>query len=91
MTELKIGDRVMVVDQCITGKIVSINHAYASILDDDREDDGTLEFRISELRKTITVMIKADFDPTLGADIVEAVEDFEQLLCWGGHFGEVAQ
>ncbi len=91
MTELKIGDRVMVVDQCITGKIVSINHATASILDDDREDDGTLEFRISELRKTITVMIKADFDPTLGADIVEAVEDFEQLLCWGGHFGEVAQ
>tara|TARA_R100000781_G_C4051650_1_gene117815 strand:+ start:276 stop:551 length:276 start_codon:yes stop_codon:yes gene_type:complete len=91
MTELKIGDRVMVVDQCITGKIVSINHAYASILDDDREDDGTLEFRISELRKTITVMLKADFDPTLGADIVEAVEDFEQLLCWGGHFGEVAQ
>ena len=29
---------------------------------------------------TITVIIKDDFDPTLGADIVEAVEDFEQLL-----------
>jgi len=25
-------------------------------------------------------MIKDDFDPTLGADITEAVEDFEQLL-----------
>jgi hypothetical protein len=41
--------------------------------------------------KTITVMIKADFDPTLGADIVEAVEDFEQLLREGGYFEEVAQ
>jgi len=30
--------------------------------------------------RTITVMIKDDFDPTLGADVVEAVEDFEQLL-----------
>ena len=30
--------------------------------------------------RTITVMIKDDFDPTLGADITEAVEDFEQLL-----------
>ena len=30
--------------------------------------------------RTITVMIKDDFDPLLGADIVEAVEDFEQLL-----------
>jgi hypothetical protein len=32
------------------------------------------------MSKTITVIIKDDFDPTLGADIVEAVEDFEQLL-----------
>jgi hypothetical protein len=30
--------------------------------------------------RTITVMIKDDFDPTLGADVIEAVEDFEQLL-----------
>ncbi len=27
-----------------------------------------------------TVMIKDDFDPSLEADVVEAVEDFEQLL-----------
>tara|TARA_R100000278_G_scaffold119366_1_gene100733 strand:- start:415 stop:537 length:123 start_codon:yes stop_codon:yes gene_type:complete len=32
------------------------------------------------MSRTITVIIKDDFDPTLGADIVEAVEDFEQLL-----------
>lgn len=32
------------------------------------------------MSRTITVMIKDDFDPTLGADIVEAVEDFEHLL-----------
>tara|TARA_B100000287_G_scaffold293749_1_gene277059 strand:+ start:3558 stop:3707 length:150 start_codon:yes stop_codon:yes gene_type:complete len=30
--------------------------------------------------RTITVMIKDDFDPTLGADVIEAVENFEQLL-----------
>ena len=30
--------------------------------------------------RTITVTIKDDFDPSLGADTVEAVEDFEQLL-----------
>ena len=35
---------------------------------------------IRDRSKTITVIIKDDFDPTLGADIVEAVEDFEQLL-----------
>ena len=58
MSELKIGDRVKVVDQDIWGGIVSINHAYASILDDDRhewcdssEDDGTLEYRLSELER----------------------------------------
>ena len=28
----------------------------------------------------ITVMIKDDFDPTLGADVIEAVQDFEQVL-----------
>ena len=39
---------------------------------------------------TITVMIKDDFDPTLGADVIEAVEDFEQLLLEGGYFEEVA-
>lgn len=56
MSELEIGDRVKVIDQDITGEIVSINHAYASILDDDRhewmdseEDNGTLEFRVSEI------------------------------------------
>ena len=32
------------------------------------------------MSRTISVIIKDDFDPTLGADIVEAVEDFEQLL-----------
>ena len=32
------------------------------------------------MSRTIEVIIKDDFDPTLGADIVEAVEDFEQLL-----------
>ncbi len=32
------------------------------------------------MSRTITVMIKDDFDPTLGADVIEAVEDFEQLL-----------
>ena len=30
--------------------------------------------------RKITVTIKDDFDPTLGADVTEAVEDFEQLL-----------
>jgi hypothetical protein len=35
-------------------------------------------------------MIKDDFDPTLGADVIEAVEDFEQLLLEGGYFEEVA-
>ena len=30
--------------------------------------------------RTITVTIKDDFDPTLGAYVTEAVEDFEQLL-----------
>ena len=30
--------------------------------------------------RKITVTIKDDFDPTLGAEVIEAVEDFEQLL-----------
>ena len=58
MSELKIGDRVKVIDQDIRGEIVSINHAYASILDDDRhewmdssEDNGTLEYRLSDMEK----------------------------------------
>ena len=32
------------------------------------------------MSRTITVILKDDFDPTLGSDITEAVEDFEQLL-----------
>ena len=28
----------------------------------------------------VTVMIKDNFDPTLGADLTEAVEDFQQVL-----------
>tara|TARA_B100001250_G_scaffold151566_2_gene130038 strand:+ start:35532 stop:35675 length:144 start_codon:yes stop_codon:yes gene_type:complete len=30
--------------------------------------------------RTVTVMIKDDFDSFLGADVIEAVEDFKQLL-----------
>jgi hypothetical protein len=57
---LAVGDRVKVKDQDITGEIVWIDSeksSYASVLDDDRsdwmdsEDDGTLEFRISDLMK----------------------------------------
>lgn len=58
---LAVGDRVKVKDQQITGKIVWIDlekSSYASILDDDRsdwmdseEDDGTLEFRVSDLER----------------------------------------
>ncbi len=32
------------------------------------------------MSRRIEVIIKDDFDPTLGADVIEAVEDFEQLL-----------
>ena len=89
MPELKIGDRVKVIDQDITGEIVRMDGVKAVVLDDDcadwmeEDEDGTLIFRMSSLEKTsrtITVTIKDDFDPTLGADITEAVEDFEQLL-----------
>ena len=88
-TELKIGDRVKVIDQNITGEIVRMDGVKAVVLDDDcadwmeEDEDGTLIFRMSSLKKipiTITVTLKDDFDPTLGADIVEAVEDFEQVL-----------
>ncbi len=36
--------------------------------------------RSHSTKRSVTVMIKDDFDPTLGSDIVEAIEDFEQLL-----------
>ena len=51
----KIGDRVKVLDQNITGEIVRWDGAQAVVLDDDRADwieegdDGTLVFRVSEL------------------------------------------
>ena len=56
--ELKTGDRVKVSDQDIWGVITWIDpthSSYATVLDDAREewmeegDDGTLEFRISDL------------------------------------------
>ena len=55
ITRLKIGDRVKVLDQDITGKIVRFDGAKAVVLDDDRADwseegdDGTLVFHVSEL------------------------------------------
>ena len=55
----KIGDRVKVIDQNISGEIVRWDGAQAVILDDDRADwieegdDGTLVFRVSELEKHV--------------------------------------
>ena len=55
MPELKIGDRVKVIEQDIWGEIVSWDGADAVVLDDDsalwmeEDDDGTLVFRLSEL------------------------------------------
>ena len=58
--EFKKGDRVKVSEQDIWGEIVWIDSeksSYALVLDDDRadwmaeDDDGTLEFRISDLER----------------------------------------
>ena len=57
MSELKIGDRVKVIDQDIWGVIVRMDGVKAVVLDDDRADwieedeEGTLIFRLSELVK----------------------------------------
>lgn len=57
MKVLKIGDRVKVLNQDITGEIVRFDGAKAVILDDDRADwieegdDGTLVFRVSEVEE----------------------------------------
>jgi len=57
LVNLKIGDRVKVIDQDISGEIIRWDSAKAVILDDDRDDwieegdDGTLVFRVSELEK----------------------------------------
>jgi len=54
---LKIGDRVKVVDQDICGVIVRWDGADAVVLDNDRadwmeeDDDGTLVFPISQLKR----------------------------------------
>ena len=55
----KIGDRVKVIDQNISGEIVRWDSAKAVILDDDRADwieegdDGALVFRVSELERVV--------------------------------------
>ena len=52
-----VGDRVEVIDQDITGEIVRWDGADAVVLDDDcvdwmeEGDDGTLVFRVSDIRK----------------------------------------
>ena len=57
MPELKIGDRVKVIDQDIWGVIIRMDGVKAVVLDDDRADwieedeEGTLIFRLSELAK----------------------------------------
>ena len=57
MPELKIGDRVKVVDQDIWGVIVRWDGVKAVVLDDDRADwmeedeKGTLIFRVELLEK----------------------------------------
>ena len=57
MSELKIGDRVKVIDQDIWGVIVRMDGVKAVVLDDDRaewieeDEEGTLIFRLSELVK----------------------------------------
>ena len=57
MPELKIGDRVKVIDQDIWGVIVRMDGVKAVVLDDDRaewieeDEEGTLIFRLSELVK----------------------------------------
>ena len=54
---MKIGDRVKVLDQDISGEIVRWDGTKAVVLDDDRADwieegdDGTLVFRVSDLEK----------------------------------------
>ncbi len=54
---MRIGDKVKVLDQDISGEIIRWDGAKAVVLDDDRDDwieegdDGTLVFRVSELEK----------------------------------------
>tara|TARA_Y100000356_G_C11220668_1_gene268911 strand:- start:98 stop:292 length:195 start_codon:yes stop_codon:yes gene_type:complete len=54
---MRIGDKVKVIDQDISGEIIRWDGAKAVVLDDDRDDwieegdDGTLVFRVSELEK----------------------------------------
>jgi hypothetical protein len=53
---MRIGDKVKVLDQDISGEIIRWDGAKAVVLDDDRDDwmeegdDGTLVFRVSGLR-----------------------------------------
>jgi len=57
MPELKIGDRVKVIEQDIWGEIVRMDEVKAVVLDDDRDEwmeedeEGTLIFRLSELER----------------------------------------
>ena len=54
---MRIGDKVKVIDQDISGEIIRWDGAKAVVLDDYRDDwieegdDGTLVFRVSELEK----------------------------------------
>jgi len=59
----KVGDRVKVKDQDIFGVITWVDvwtSSYATVLDDAREewmeedDDGTLEFRVTELEREVS-------------------------------------
>jgi len=51
MTKFYVGDRVEVIDQCITGVIVHADDWHIVIEDDDAEyDDNRLEYRASDLK-----------------------------------------
>ena len=69
MPELKIGDRVKVKNQCLTGVIVRWDGADAVVLadvDDDRDewmeedDDGTFVCLLSELQKEEEARLEAE-------------------------------
>jgi len=69
MSELKIGDRVKVKNQCTTGEIVRWDGADAVVLadvDDDRDewmeedDDGTLVCSLSELQEEEEARLEAE-------------------------------
>ena len=69
MPELKIGDRVKVKNQCLTGVIVRWDGANAVVLadvDDDRDewmeedDDGTFVCSLSELQEEEEARLEAE-------------------------------